>query len=112
LPLAAAPGVLHSFSGDDAFAQRVLELGFYIGITGPVTYPNAHGLRDLVSKLPLERILIETDSPFLPPQAHRGQRNEPAFVSLVAEKIASLLNLTAAQVAERTTENAGRLFHW
>jgi TatD DNase family protein len=111
-PLANRPGVLHSFSEDLETARAAIELNFNIGITGPVTFRNAPDLQRVVAGLPLDRLLIETDAPFLAPQPLRGQRNEPAYVRLVADKIAGLHNLPAAAVAEATTSNAGRLFGW
>ena len=105
-------GVVHSYSGDEAEARRLIELGFYIGITGPVTYKNASGLQQLVTRLPLKRILIETDSPFLTPHPFRGKRNEPAYVLKVAEKISDLRQLPLETVASQTSQNAGRLFGW
>jgi TatD DNase family protein len=103
-------GVLHSFSGDAALAGRAVELGFYIGVSGPVTYKNAQRLRDVVRAVPLERLLIETDAPYLTPQPRRGQRNEPAWVGLVAQAIAAAKELTLEQVAAQTTANAQTLF--
>lgn len=108
--LHSTAGVLHSFSGDVAMAERVLELGFYLGISGPVTYPNAARLRAVVEAAPLERLLIETDAPYLAPQAHRGQRNEPAYVRYVAEAIAVIKSRTVEQVIEQTTRNAYCVF--
>ena len=110
--LAENPGVLHSFSASPEIAQRAMAINFFIGITGPVTFKNAPELQELVSTLPLDCLLIETDAPFLTPHPHRGKRNEPADVRYTAEKIASLKNLPFAMVAETTTQNAGRLFHW
>ncbi len=105
-------GVLHSFSGNLMEAKRTLDLGFFIGITGPVTYKNAAELREIVSAVPLDRLLIETDSPFLTPAPNRGKRNEPAFVRLVAEKISEIHNQPLKVVAEITAANARRLFQW
>ena len=106
----SAFGVLHSFSGDAAMAERAVELGFYIGVSGPVTYKNAHRLREVVSALPLERLLIETDAPYLTPHPHRGQRNEPAYVRLVARAVAEVKGSTLDQTAAQTTANVGSLF--
>lgn len=111
-PLAEKPGVLHSFNGNLETAQRAIDLHFYIGITGPVTYKNAEEKREIVRQLPLERLLIETDSPFLTPVPQRGKRNEPAFVAYIADKIAEIHMTTREQVAEITTANAERLFGW
>jgi TatD DNase family protein len=110
-------GVLHSFSGDLAMAERAIELGFYIAVSGPVTYHNARRLPEVVRAVPLDRLLVETDCPYLPPHPHRGQRNEPAHVRLVAEQIAAIRGITFDQVAQATTANACRLFdlsdfHW
>jgi TatD DNase family protein len=104
------PGVLHSFSTTWETAERALEMGFYLGFTGPVTYKKADDLRAVVAQVPLDRILIETDAPFLAPQQHRGKRNEPAYVAYVAERIAEIRGLTTAEIAHQTTENAKRLF--
>jgi TatD DNase family protein len=103
-------GVLHCFSGDLALAQEAIELGFFIGVDGPITYRNARQLPDIVKALPLDRLLIETDAPFLTPHPHRGKRNEPAYVRLVAEKIADVKNLSLEKVAQATTANARALF--
>jgi TatD DNase family protein len=103
-------GVLHCFSGNLALAQAVIELGFFIGVDGPITYRNARKLPDIVKALPLDRLLVETDAPFLTPHPHRGQRNEPAYVRLVAEKIADTKNLPPEEVAQATTANAKALF--
>jgi TatD DNase family protein len=111
-PLAEKPGVLHSYNGNLETAQRATGLNFYIGITGPVTYKNAEEKRQIVRQLPLERLLIETDSPFLAPVPQRGKRNEPAFVAYIADKIAEIHMTTREQVAEITTVNAARLFGW
>ena len=111
-PLAEKPGVLHSYNGNLETAQEALALNFYIGITGPVTYKNAEEKREIVRQLPLERLLIETDSPFLTPVPHRGRRNEPAFVVHIADKIAEIHRTTREQVARVTYQNANRLFGW
>jgi TatD DNase family protein len=103
-------GVLHTFSGDLAMAQEAMELGFFISISGPVTYKKAEQLSAVVQSLPLDRLLIETDCPFLTPHPYRGKRNEPAYVRLVAEQIAVLKGVSFEAVAEATTVNAKRLF--
>ncbi len=107
-----AKGVLHSFSGSLETAQCAVDLGFYIGVTGPVTYKNADKKRQVIASLPLDRLLIETDAPFLAPIPHRGKRNEPAFVSHIADKIAEVHSRTPQEVAMNTTSNATRLFSW
>ena len=111
-PLADKPGVLHSFNGNLETAQKALALNFYLGITGPVTYKNAHEKREMIKQLPLDRILIETDSPFLSPVPERGKRNEPAFVHHIADKIAEIHLKSPVEIASITTANAARLFAW
>lgn len=106
------PGVLHSFNGDLATAQKALNLNFYLGITGPVTYKTADKKREIIGQIPLDRILIETDSPFLSPVPHRGERNEPAYVRHIADKIAEIHLKSPAEIASITTANAARLFAW
>ncbi|MDX1520609.1 MAG: TatD family hydrolase [Anaerolineae bacterium] len=105
------PGVvLHSFSGDLAMAEAALELGFYIGISGPVTFKNAKGLPGIVAAVPVDRLLVETDAPFLTPHPFRGKRNEPARVKLVAEKVAVIKELPFDEMCRHLTENTVRLF--
>ncbi len=111
-PLGAQPGVLHSFNGNLALAQKALALGFYLGVSGPITYPKNETYREMIKKLPLERLFIETDAPFLSPVPHRGKRNEPAFVLHIADKIAEIHSKSPAKIAEITTANAARLFAW
>ncbi|KPL79782.1 hypothetical protein ADN00_02115 [Ornatilinea apprima] len=111
-PLAAHPGVLHSYEGGLEQASFAVEMGFKIGIGGPVTYKNALDKQAVAQNLPLEALLLETDAPFLSPHPHRGQRNEPAWVSLVAEKVAAIRGLALEQVATQTTSNAQELFAW
>jgi TatD DNase family protein len=111
-PLAEKPGVLHSYNGNLETAQKAMELNFYIGVTGPVTYKNAEEKRNIITQLPITRLLIETDAPFLTPVPHRGKRNEPAFVAYIADKIAEIHRITREQVAEITARNAAYLFGW
>lgn len=111
-PLAQRPGVLHSFSGRLRTAQMVIAHRFMIGVTGPVTFHNAAALREIIAQVPLGSILIETDAPFLTPHPKRGERNEPALVKLIAEKLAELFHLPLATVAEQTSSNAKRIFQW
>lgn len=107
--LAARPGILHAFEGTLQEAREAAQLNFWIGIGGPITYPNAGHRLEIIKKLPLESILIETDAPYLAPQAHRGERNEPANVKMVVQKMAETLNLNYDQVAKITSESADRL---
>jgi TatD DNase family protein len=110
--LVERPGVLHSFSEDFEYAIRAMEINFYLGITGPVTFQNAQDLRKVVASLPLDKILIETDAPFLTPHPFRGKRNEPSYVRLVAQQIAELHDETLSIVAQTTTKNANMVFNW
>ena len=112
-PLALRPGVLHSFDGTLANAQAAIELGFFIGISGPVTFKNARDRQAVASELPLKKILIETDAPYLTPQPYRGRwPNEPAYVSFVAEKLADLHAQPLQVITRATWENAAQLFKW
>lgn len=103
-------GVFHCFSGDYEFAAKVVRAGFYVSIPGVVTFGNARTLQEVVAETPLERLLIETDCPYLSPEPHRGKRNEPAYVAWVARKIAEIKSLSLEDVARVTTLNAKRLF--
>ncbi|WP_346355190.1 TatD family hydrolase [Azotosporobacter soli] len=103
-------GVLHCFSGGLEMARELLKMGFYLSVAGPLTYKNAAVLPEVVKEIPLERLLIETDCPYLTPQPHRGKRNEPAYVRYVAEKIAEIKGKTWQEVASVTRENTLRLF--
>lgn len=103
-------GVLHSFSSSWETAATALEMGFYIGFTGPITYKNANELRDVAARIRLDRLLVETDAPFLAPQQFRGKRNEPAYVIHVAEKLADVRSMALDEIARQTTANAERLF--
>ncbi|MCR5224571.1 MAG: TatD family hydrolase [Alphaproteobacteria bacterium] len=103
-------GVMHCFSGSREFMKQMLDLGYYISISGIVTYKKATDLQDIVKYVSLDRLLIETDSPFLAPVPHRGKVNEPAFVTLVAEKIAEILETSVKSIATATSENFFNLF--
>ena len=103
-------GVLHSFSGNWPEAERAMNAGFYLGFSGPLTYPSSDPLRRVAARAPLDRILLETDGPFLTPIPHRGQRNEPAYVTFIAERLATLRSINLSEVAAATTANAERLF--
>ena len=106
----AAGVVLHSFSGDAELAQEALAAGYYLGVDGPLTYKKNEALRAIFAAAPLERILIETDAPYLTPQPRRGNRNEPAFVRFVAETIAKVKDVELAEVARVTSANVKKLF--
>jgi len=103
-------GVLHSYSAGPERLEEVLELGFYIGISGPVTFPKANRLRAVAATVPLERLLVETDCPYLTPEPHRGRRNEPAYVQYVVEAVARARETSPKAVARATADNARRLF--
>lgn len=103
-------GVFHCFSGNAAIASEGLARGFYISFAGTVTYPGAHGVVGAASVIPLERMLVETDSPFLPPQSRRGMPNAPRYLGETVERIAALRSLTAAEVGDATSRNATDLF--
>lgn len=103
-------GVLHAFSGDEAMADEAVSLGFFVGIGGPVTFQNARRLPEVALHLSLDRLLIETDAPYLTPHPHRGQRNEPAFLGLVAQRVAELRQLPLDVLVAQVTDNSRRLF--
>ena len=103
-------GVMHCFSGDVAIARRCLDLGLYISLAGPVTYKNARALPDVARFVPEDRLVVETDCPYLPPTPHRGKRNEPAYVALTAEHVARLRGADSEALGDRLTANAASLF--
>jgi TatD DNase family protein len=105
-------GVMHSYADTVDSIDKVMSLNFMIGITGPVTFRNALMLREVVSTVPVDRLLIETDAPFLTPHPWRGQRNEPSYVVKTAEKMAEIKKMPLDRIAHITTANADRLFHW
>jgi TatD DNase family protein len=109
---AACAGTLHSYFDDLVIAQRAFAIGFYIGVTGPITFKKAERERETIKQVPLDRILIETDAPFLTPVPHRGERNEPAFVRHTAEMLAQVRGQSIEEVARQTTSNAEKLFGW
>ncbi len=104
------PAVIHCFTAGPDLAEAALEMGFYISLAGIVTFKNAEALRETVKRVPLERLLVETDSPYLAPVPHRGRRNEPSFVPHVAAKLAEVLQVSSAELAAATTANFDRLF--
>ncbi len=103
-------GVFHCFSGSLEMAQEVIRLGFYVSFAGPVTFDKSVKVKEIAAAVPLDRLLVETDSPYLTPNPYRGRRNEPAHVRFVAEEIARLRNLPLEAVAEATTANVRQLF--
>lgn len=108
MPLRA---VVHCFSGDENFLKNCLELGFYISYTCNITYKKAQNLRDLLKKTPLDRLMLETDAPYLSPEGFRGKRNEPLQVKLLAEQVSLIRGLDFKEIAARTTENAKLFFN-
>jgi len=106
----AFPAVLHCYTGGRDLAFRAIELGLYIGFTGILTFKNGQDLRDLAKDLPAERILVETDAPYLAPLPYRGKRNEPAFVVKTAKVLAATRGVSADEIARQTTDNFFRLF--
>jgi len=103
-------GVIHCFGGNFRQASRFIELGFYIGFTGIITFPKTEELKNIAKSLPLDKILIETDCPYLAPEPYRGKRNEPLYVEWVARKIAELKNISYEEVMETTSKTAKKLF--
>ena len=103
-------GIMHCFSGDVAIARRCLDLGLLISLAGPVTYPSARALPDVARFVPVDRLVVETDCPFLPPQPYRGKRNEPAYLVVTAARVADLRKESLEALGPRMAENASRLF--
>ncbi|NLP53008.1 TatD family hydrolase [Bacillus sp. RO1] len=103
-------GIMHCFTGSLEVAKECMEMNFYISFGGPVTFKNAKKPKEVVKEIPMEKLLIETDCPYLTPHPYRGKRNEPGYVRLVAEQIAELKELRIEEVAEKTTANAKKLF--
>jgi TatD DNase family protein len=108
--LLPSPGVFHCYSGSPETAAILLKMGFYIGVDGPITFKNARRLPEVIQMCPKDRLLLETDSPYLTPVPYRGQRNDPSYLPLIGAKVAEIWELPAAEVARITTENAERLF--
>ncbi|MEY4463879.1 MAG: hypothetical protein RLZZ81_850 [Pseudomonadota bacterium] len=104
------PGLIHCFTSSKSLATKMLDIGLYISMSGIITFKNATDLQEIVKYVPLDRLLIETDSPYLAPTPMRGKQNEPAFVRYVAEKVAELKNITSKEVANATTHNFNTLF--
>jgi TatD DNase family protein len=104
------PGVMHCFSGGRVQARAFLELGFYLSVAGPVTYPRSHELREILKEIPGDRLLLETDAPYLSPQPYRGLRNEPAFIKATYERVALALETDFERLAEQVRANSACLF--
>lgn len=108
--LKGRPGVLHSFSAPPDMAARALAAGFYLGFTGPITFKKADDLRRIAAEVPLDRILVETDGPFLTPHPYRGKRNEPSYIPYIVERLAALHQVSVEAMSQQTTQNAEQLF--
>lgn len=106
------PGVMHSFSAPQAIADRALAAGFYLGFTGPITFKKAEALRRVAATVPLNRILVETDGPFLTPEPYRGRRNKPEYIPHIVDRLAALQGVAPEEMAAATTANAQRLFQF
>ena len=110
-PQRTRPGVMHSYTGPLELARELAAAGFYFGVGGPLTYKNGRDKQALAQALPRDKVLLETDSPYLPPHPHRGERNEPAFIPLIAAKLGELWGMDAESTGRITTANAKRLFN-
>lgn len=106
------PGVLHSFSATWRDAEEALELGFYLGFAGPITYKNAEEIRKVSANIPDDRMVVETDAPFLTPHPHRGERNEPGFVAHILARLAEVRGIRSDEARRLSTQNACELFAW
>ncbi len=105
-------GIMHSFSSPLDFAKEVIEMGFYVGASGPVTFKNTRDRREVFGHIPREKVVLETDAPFLTPHPFRGKRNEPSYLQYIAEEFARIWQLPVEEVKEITTRNAARIFKW
>jgi TatD DNase family protein len=103
-------GVVHCFSGSKEMAKEVIKLGMYIGLNGVVTFKNARKSLEVVKEIPLDRLVLETDCPYLAPEPHRGKRNDSSYIPFIAERIGEVLNISAQELLDITTENARRLY--
>ena len=105
-------GVIHCFNSDSNTAQQYLDMNLYISFGAYIGYPNAVGMHNVIGSIPLDRLLVETDSPYLPPQSHRGKRNEPEYLPGTIGTLAEIRGASFEEIARETTQNAHRLFHW
>jgi len=105
-------GVFHSFAGSFEVANEIINLGFYLGITGPITYSKNHEFRSIIKMIPFDRILIETDSPYLTPHPFRGQRNQPVYVKYIAQALSDIYQMDLESIEIFTSKNANDIFHW
>lgn len=103
-------GVMHCYSGSWEMAKELIKMNFFLSVGGPVTFKNSAKLPEIVAKIPLEYLLLETDCPYLTPQPYRGKRNEPAYIKIIAEKIAQIRNITVEELAVATTDNVKNIF--
>lgn len=106
-----SPGVIHCFSSDEPTLEQYLEMDFYISLGAYITYPSSRQMYSIIRRIPRDRLLVETDAPYLPPQDRRGKRNEPAYVPVTVGKLAEIIGVPRETVAEETTRNARRVFH-
>jgi len=109
-PKPANPGVIHCFSGNQEQASQCIELGFFLGVDGPVTYPNAKDLREALKGVSVEKLVLETDSPYLPPQGYRGQRNEPSYLPLIGQNLAQFKEMEPLAFVKLMTKNSQILY--
>jgi len=105
-------GVIHCFSGDIDTARQYLDMGFFISVGAYIGYPSSHRIHNVIKSIPQDRLMVETDSPFLPPRSHRGKRNEPAYLPLTVGLLAEIRQVSPETVARETTQNAHHLFRW
>jgi len=105
-------GVIHCFSGDVDLARQYLDMGFHISFGAYIGYPSSRHLHSVIRSIPQDRLVVETDSPFLPPQSHRGKRNEPAYITLTVQLLADIRQVPPETLARETTQNAHQLFRW
>jgi len=104
-------GIMHCFASDKKMASEILDLGFYIAFGGLITFKNLNNLREVVKEVPINKILVETDAPYLTPDPYRGKRNEPLYVKYVAEKISEIKGLSKEEIAKKTTQNAKKVYN-